>query len=356
MLYACGNHAGSDDFNGHTFTVEGMNITVAEHSPVLQNIKLETVAAGTYNAAFTTSCVVQTIPSHYAEIASPFAGRILRSHVQLGQKVSSGTTVFELISPEYTEAIKAYFQTKNEMELAKKNMERERDLYANKVGTAKDLEEATAGYELRMKDYEQVMMTLSVFPTNLQDATIAQMLEVKTPIDGEIVKNNITIGKYIREDEEAPVVVANLNKVWVKANVREKDIPLTARISDVEIRLSALPDTAFTGRIHYIGNMLNEETRTVEIIVECTNSSHIMKPNMYGTVRFINASTPAFIVPEPAILQDTDVRYVVVSEGENKFRKAPVVLAEGEQAMVVSGIHVGDRIVVEGAFYFIDAR
>jgi cobalt-zinc-cadmium efflux system membrane fusion protein len=353
LLCGCGNRAESGAFDGHQFTVEGETVTVAEGSPVLQNIKIEAVEAGTYSAAFTTSCAVEVIPSAYAEIASPFAGRILRSNVELGQTVSIGTTVFELVSPEYTEAMKAYFHSKSEMEQAEKNVNRAHDLHANGVGTARDLEEAETNHDMRLKDYEQAKMMLAVFPTNLKGATISQTLAVTSPVAGEVVRSNIVIGKYIRADEEAPVVVANLDRVWVKAHVREKDIPLTARITGMEIRLSALPDTVFAGRIRYTGSMLDEETRTVEIIVECENARHVMKPNMYGTVRFVNAPAPAFIVPEAAVLQDADERYVMVSEGGNRFRKTPVVF---DRTMVVSGLRSGERIVTEGAFYFIDAR
>ena len=48
---------------------------------------------------FTTSGVVQAIPSNYAEVASPVSGRITKSFVRLGQKVAPGSPIFEISAP-----------------------------------------------------------------------------------------------------------------------------------------------------------------------------------------------------------------------------------------------------------------
>ncbi|GHV56389.1 cation efflux system protein [Bacteroidia bacterium] len=358
VLSACGNRSGNDNTSNTSFTVEGNRITVPENSPVLQQIKIQAAETGEYQPAFSASGTVKAIPSHYAEIATPFAGRITRSFVRLGQKVSSGSPVFEISSPDFLETGKAYFQARQEMELALKSLNRERDLLANKVGAAKEVEEAEVNYELRKKDYEQVLAALKVYQIDPEKMTLGQPLIVRSPIAGEIVKDRITIGQYIREDAEALAVVANLDKVWITAYVKEKDIPFIRQIKDIRISLTALPDTSVTGKIYYTGDMLDEETRSVEVIIECENRDHRIKPFMYGAVDFINARVQALILPNSALLQDENSSYVMVCEKENVFRKSFVTTAPAGEAQtaVFSGINRGDRIVTEGAFYFIDAR
>jgi cobalt-zinc-cadmium efflux system membrane fusion protein len=357
-MTACGNHSGGNDADGNQFILDGNQITVAEHSPLLQNIKIQSVETGAYQASFSTSGVVAAIPSQYAEIASPFAGRIVKSFVRLGQKVSPGSPVFEISSPDFFETSKAYFQAKQEMELAHKNLNRERDLLAHKVGVAKDFEEAEVNYELQKKEYENALEAMKVYHTDPENTTFGQPLIVHSPIAGEIVKADIVIGQYIKDDADALAVVADLNKVWVKAHVKEKDIPLINRIANINITLSALPDTSVTGKIYYTGDLLDEETRSVEVIIECDNRDHRIKPFMYGTVQFVNEAAQVVIVPGSAVLQDEETRYVVVSEGGNKFRKASVTVAphSDKQTAILSGLHSGEQIVTEGAFYFIEAR
>jgi cobalt-zinc-cadmium efflux system membrane fusion protein len=358
LLPACGNHSGNDDTSSKTFTVEGIQITVAENSPVLQNIKIQSAETEAYQAAFSTSGEVQAIPSQYAEIASPFAGRITKSFVRLGQKVSKGSPIFEISSPAFFEAGKVYFQTKQEMELALKNLNRQRDLLAHKIGVAKEAEEAEANYEIKKKDYENALAAMSVYQINPNEAALGQPLIVRSPIAGEIVKNAIAIGQYIREDADALAVVADLNKVWVKAHVKEKDIPAIKHIADIKIKLAALPDMSITGKIYYIGDMLVEETRSLEVIIECDNRDHQIKPFMYGNVQLSSAPAQVVVLPNSAVLQDEDKRYVIVSEGGNKFRKASVtaVSTNDKQTAILSGIDSGEQIVTEGAFYFIEAQ
>ncbi|MDR3194811.1 MAG: efflux RND transporter periplasmic adaptor subunit [Tannerella sp.] len=359
ICVSCGNRSGSDEANDRQFTVQGNQITVAAQSPVLKHITIQPVETGDYRPSFSASGVVAAIPSQYAEIASPFAGRIVKSFVRLGQKVVPGSPVVEISSPDFFETGKTCFQAKQEMELALKSLNRERDLLANRVGVVKDVEEAEVTYALRRKDYEQALAAMQVYQIHPDSMTLGQPLTLCSPIAGEVVKSDIVIGQYIRDDAGALAIVADLDRVWVKAYVKEKDIPLCHRIADIRISLSALPDTLITGTVYYTGNLLDEETRSVEVIIECENAERRMKPFMYGSVRFTGDAAQAVTVPDAAVLQGEDSRCVIVSEGENTFRKVDVTVApgvEGNRTVILSGLQAGDRVVTEGAFYFIEAR
>ncbi|MDR0541737.1 MAG: efflux RND transporter periplasmic adaptor subunit [Dysgonamonadaceae bacterium] len=359
VLSACGSRSGSsDEASNRFFAVEGKQITVAENSPVLQRIKIQPVETGEYSASFSVSGTVKAIPSQYAEIAAPFAGRITRSFVRLGQKISSGSPVFEISSPDFLEAGKMYFQAKQEMDLALKNLNRERDLLANKAGVAKEAEEAEVNYEVKKKDFEQTLAALKVYQIDPDKMTLGQPLIVRSPVAGEIVKDQVVIGQYFREDAGPLAIVADLNKVWVTAHVKEKDIPFIRQIQDIRIHFPALPDTIIVGKLYYTSDMLDEETRSLEVIIECNNRDHQIKPFMYGTVDFTGSPAQAIIIPDSAVLQDEDNCYVIVSESVNRFRKTNVTLVPANEthSAVLSGLKSGERIVTEGAFYFIDAR
>jgi len=81
------------------FTVQGDTITVSKESSLAAKLKSRCCRTGNLLSKFTTSGVVKAIPTNYAEIASPFAGRITKSLVRLGQKVAAGSPIFEISSP-----------------------------------------------------------------------------------------------------------------------------------------------------------------------------------------------------------------------------------------------------------------
>ncbi len=359
VLCSCGSKTGgTENIETNTFQIEGNQITLSENSPILNKISIEAVNSSDYQATFTTSGIVRAIPTNYAEIASPFAGRIVKSFVRLGQKVTLGSPIFEISSPSFFETGKVYCQAKQEMELALKSLNREKDLLANNVGVAKEVEEAEVNYELKMKDYENAFAAIKVFQIDPDKMTLGQPLIVRSPIAGEVVKNNIIIGQYIKEDAEPLALVADLSKVWVVAHVKEKDICLIQHLSNVQIHLTSMPNETIEGKIYHISELLEEDTRAVEVIIECNNPERKLKPFMYGTVKLTDVPTKAFVIPNSAVLQSEESTYVLVSEGANKFRKSDILIASAneKETVIISGLNDGDKIVTEGAYYFIEAR
>lgn len=342
----------------HAVTLKGDTLFIGAESPVLSKITTETVKREPYRMEFTTSGVVKAIPSNYAEIASPVAGRITKSFVRLGQKVASGSPIFEISAPAVFEAGKSYYQARQEMELALKSLNREKDLMRNKVGVQKELEEAEVNYELKKKDYENMVAALKVFQIDPEDMALGQPLIVRSPISGEVVKDRIVRGQYMKEDAEPVAVIADLSKVWVVAHVKEKDVSLIQALDEVEIRLVAMPNKALSGKVYHISEMLDEDTRSVEVLIECDNSARQMKPEMYGTVKLSDREAEAIRIPTSAMLQEEDNMYVMVSLGNNNYRKQKVEagMTEDGKTVILSGLEAGDEIIATGAFYLLDVR
>ncbi|MCD7925047.1 MAG: efflux RND transporter periplasmic adaptor subunit [Bacteroides sp.] len=356
VLFSCtGKQAENDDLK---YTVQGDTVIVSSTSPIASKLKTATIREVPHQMVFTTSGVVKAIPTGYAEIASPFAGRITKSFVRLGQKVSQGSPIFEISSPTFFETGKAYYQAKQEMELALKNLKREKDLYNNKVGAQKEVEEAEVNYELKKKDYENALAALKVFQINPDELVLGQPLIVRSPISGEVVTDKLVIGQYIKEDAEPVVIIADLNKVWVAANVKEKDMPLVRSLEKVEVSLVSMPDKMIEGTIYHISEMLNEEIRAVEVLIECDNKDRAMKPGMYGAVTLTDKAANVVMIPTSAILQQENHAYVLVALGNGRYLKREIVtsVTDGDNSVIQSGLTPGEEIVTEGAFYLIEAR
>lgn len=210
---ACARSSKSGETTTPQVRVDNDIIAVAPGSPVLERLTTGKVTATPYRATFTTSGMVQAIPARYAEIATPFAGRIVKSFVRLGQKVVQGSPIFEISSPSFFDTGKAYYQAKQEMELALKSLNREKDLLKNHVGVEKEVEEAEVNYELKKKDYENAVAALKVYQIDPGTMVLGQPLVVRSPIAGEVVKDNIVLGQYIKEDAGPLALVADLSKV-----------------------------------------------------------------------------------------------------------------------------------------------
>ena len=331
----------------------GNSVYIAENSVILSKIKLMTVELKSYSPEFSTTGTVRPITGQMAEIAPLFDGRITRSFVQLGQKISVGTPIFELYSTDFSEIVKDYFQSLQTKKMKELNLQRQRDLVKNGVGVVKELEEAETDYELALKDYENTiasLKTLNIDPIHIE---MGQALKIVSPIDGEVVQTNIVIGQYVRSDAEPLAIVAELNKIWVVAQVKEKNIGSIFKDDKVEIRTEANPDQIINGNVFHISELLDEETRSIQVLVVCDNKSRMLKPGMFTGVHFIGSPKESIVVPSTALLQNEDETYVFVQEEKGKYhkRRVKVVTVNQNESLITEGLKAGDTIVSEGGIY-----
>jgi membrane fusion protein, heavy metal efflux system len=334
------------------------SIIIPGNSDLTLKIKTIKIKSEPYLKKIITSGIVKAIPNNYAEIASPFSGRIIRSFVSLGQSVEVGSPVFEISSPAFFEAGKAYYQTKQEMQLAEKNLKRQQDLFNNGVGTQKDLEESDVNFELTKRDFENSVASLKVYHVDPEELILGQPLIVRSPIKGEVVENNIVIGQYLKEDAEPVAIVAELSKVYVIGQLKEKDITSVHRSDEVEIRLTGIPDEPIKGKVFHIGEILDEATRSVQIYVLCENNERIMKPGMFVTTRFSESAGDAILVPASALYQLEETSFVFAFLGNDKYtkRKVEVGGTDSNRVIIKSGLRPDDEIVIEGGSLLLDIK
>lgn len=340
----------------HQILYSGDTIILADNSAIYDKLQIETVRPELYQKKLTTSGIVRAIPNNYAQIASPFPGRIVRCFICLGQKVKIGAPVFEISSPSFFEASNNYFRSRQELDLAEKNMKRQKDLLGNGVGTQKDFDEAELNYELTKRDYESSIASLRVYQVNPEELVPGQPLIIRSPIAGEMVENNIVIGQYLREDSEPVSVVAELSKVWVVGQVKEKDINSIHKSDEVEITLTGLPDITIEGTVYHISEILDEETRSAEVFIECDNKNRKMKPGMFVTASFTEPPDKEILISASSVLQMEGSSFVFISLGDNRFVRRMVEIAgtDNDHIILKSGLNPSDKIVTKGGIFLLE--
>ena len=361
LIVACGNNNATIETMDLVF--DGETIIVKENSPIFERIIVQKAQLQDFEAEFRTIGTVRPVAGKLAEIAPPFAGRIVSSSVRLGQKVGVGSPIFELSSSEFYEATKMYFAAQSANEVAQRNYNRQRDLAANGVASQRDLDEAQSEANIALQEFEQAKANLRIFNIDIVSFQMGQPLRVVSPIAGEVVKSDITIGSFVREDAEPLAVVADLSKVWVAALVKERYFGAIKQGDRVEIYTDAITGERYTngnskgvmGTIHYIGEILDEETRALEVIVECDNSNRDLKLGMFCEVHFLSSPIEAIILPASAIMQSLDSDYVFVEVEKGKLVRRKVETEShyyrSDIVRIISGISEGENIVIKGGIY-----
>ncbi len=350
---SCRNKHESENDHVNFIRQSGDTVILGQKSHSLDKIVTMKVANREYAYSFTTTGVVRPLTGQLAQISAPFEGRIINSFVRLGEKIARGAPIFSIASPEYFEAVRSLQETTKEHETAIKNFNRKKELMDQGVVSKKDFEEATLSLDLARRDYEKACANVKIFNVNPENTDSLNPLIITSPISGEVVSDNITLGQYLKTDSDPVVVVANLEKVWVVAHVKEKDLGKIKAKAQVEIITEGLPDKTFTGTVEYIGNIMEDQTRSVEVFIECGNSEKLIKPGMFVTVHFRYTIENAILIPATALLQDDDRTFVFVRLSDSIFirRTISVVSLENHQVLASSGLCNGDIIVSEGGIY-----
>lgn len=336
--------------------IKGDQATIPENNPIFKKIKTQVVTEQEHNDGVISAGTIQAIPNHYAEIASPFSGRITRSFIQLGQHISAGSPLFEILSSDYFSVQKDYTDALNDVQLAEKNYRRQQDLVKHGVGIQKELDEAETDFKNKKTSLSNASSALKVY--NSKGGGIGSPLIVRAPINGEIISNKIVNGQYLKGDADPVMIIAELSKVWISGDVKEKDIRFVNTGDQVYVKVSAYPDRNITGKVYHINEIVDEDTRSIKVLIECDNPDRKLKPGMYTTVQFSTTPEKAVMIPVTALMQQDSSQYVWVKTGNNQYTKRPVTTGETDEKTVriTSGLKPGEIIMTEGGIYMLDAK
>lgn len=350
-LVSCNN---KDTHNEEaSFIIKNDTVYIKNNDVLASKIKLSEVELVPYTKEVLTAGTVQPIPTQFAYIAPPFAGRVIRSHIKLGQEIKANTALFEIISPDFMATQKEYFQARSTKELAQKELKRKEDLIRNSVGSQKELEEAANALQIAEKEFENASAALRVYHVNAENMVLGSPLIVRSPISGQVINNNIVTGQYIANDSEPIATVADISQVWIAAQVKEKDIQFIHEGDDMEIHITAYPERSLKGKVFHIEEAVDEETRSIKVLSICDNKDRLLKIGMYATVHFIDKPSDFIQIPEKALLQGEKDSYVFVEKAPDIYLRTTVeveVTKEGK-AIISKGLEAHQKIISEGGYY-----
>lgn len=292
-----------------------------------------------------------------AHVSPRISGKIVAVKSSLGDSIAAGQVLAILDSVELGEALSRYHQSKTKLALAQANNERVKALVEKKIAARKDILQAETDYKTAQTELHTDEERLSLFGVNLSDVKgddhKKPLLPVRSPISGIITEKHAIVGE-LSDPSKSLYTIADLSSVWVVVDINEKDLAKIHRGQTASVAVGAFPDLKLKGRITYIADLVDQNTRTVKARIEVPNAGRKLKPEMFATIELALAADapPVLAVPEDA-LQDLDGKKVVfVAEKTDEFAARPVQTgrAAGGMVEIVSGLKEGEQYAVKGSF------
>lgn len=278
---------------------------------------------------------VGSLRSNESVIVRPeIAGRITEILFDEGQRVRKGTPLFRLDAAIARAQVE---QAKASLVLSRANHERAEDLYRKGAGTQRARDEAIS--KLRA---DEAMLALA--QATLDKATLV------APFDGIIGLRRVSVGDYVNPGQDL-VNVENIEQLKVDFRVPEIYSMQIKVGQTVQVRLDAIPDSAYDGAVYAIDPAYDPNGRAIILRARLPNRDGMLRSGMFARVTLlVDEREQAIIVPETALVPVGQNQFVYrVVDGKAVLTKVRIGQRRQGQVEIVEGLAPDSVVVTEGA-------
>lgn len=365
-------------------------------------LKLALATEETLDYSVKTTGEVVANANMLTHVNSPVTGRVIEVKAILGDHVVQGQTLLMVRSNDIEQAeadllqneaqVRADLkrdllqidsdisQAQAQIKLSESTYNRTKSLVDEKIASRAEFEAARTQYEkdkitletLRNKRVATISlsserMKLLTEPVKqklrtlgLSDAGIRKVLAtrevdpdvaVPAPEAGVVSERTINVGELV-DPSKCLFTIGDFHSVWVKADVYEKDIAKVREGQPIVLELDSFPGEKFHGKLNYVADSVNQETRTLLVRADVANSALKLKPKMFARMTIMVGEHRVLAVPRIAVQDAGSYKVVYVPAGPGQFEERKVKLGGevGGFVEVLAGLRCGEQVVTNGSF------
>ena len=337
---------------------------VAPAPELLSQLKLADVSTQPVAETLRVAGRIDFDEQRLARIGATITGRVTEVDALLGQEVKKGEVLARLNSSELSTQQLAYLRARSQLELNRRNAERAKSLFEADVIGAAELQRRESEYQISVAETRAAsdqLQLLGVTPAAIErlgkQGAVNSLTPVVSTLNGFVVERKLAQGQVV-QPADALFVVADLSRLWAVAQVPEQQVNQVKVGQSVIIEVPALGNEKLWGKLIYVGQTINPETRTVLVRTELDNRDGRLKPAMLASMLIEARAVERLVVPASAVVRENDEDHVFVAEGDGVFRLLKVKLGpeQGGQRVVLSGLKGEEKVVVDGAFHLNNER
>lgn len=310
-----------------------------------QKLQLDTAKFETVKNSVSLSGKIEANEDQWIKVYPVVGGVVEEMKVALGDYVKKGQVLAVIRSSEIADYQSQISSSASSLRMAEKNLISAKELMAAGLATEREIVSAEADLEKAKAEMNRVKQTNSIYGSSGN-----AIQTIVSPMSGYIIEKNVTDKMQFKVDGAQPFfVIANLEEVWVMANVFESDISKIHVGDEAEIKLMAYKDKIFSGKIDRIFNILDPQSRVMKVRIKMPNKDNILKPEMFAKINiFYDDNTGRLLsIPAQAVIFDDNKNYVVVYKGNCSLENREVELSRtiGSKAYINSGLLENEKVI-----------
>ena len=344
-------------------------VTMTEAGRAAAGITTAPVREVTRAEALEAVGVVSLDERRTARLGAIVDGVVAEVPVQPGDRVEAGAVLVLILSHAVHDVWAEYFMAaarqqhaEAEVNYARTAVARAERLVADKALAAQELErvraelsaaeEELASARADVRRTEQDLRHFGLTPSPDADPNENEHVPIRAPFAGAVIERQTSPGAAVTLGEPL-VVVSDLSRVWITAEIGEADLHRLSVPEPVEFRVTAWPDEVFSATLTTIGDVINPATRRIMIRAEANNADGRLKPEMFATLRVASEAPRRYlVVPEAAVQTLQGETVVFVEAGPGEFRRRAVTTGAGFDGDIEirEGLAAGEMVATGGAF------
>jgi len=250
-------------------------------------------------------------PQNQADVSVQMTGIVTSIKVTEGQKVKKGQVLAILESPEFAQLQEAYLTSKSNLEFLTLEYNRQKVLSDENVNSKKVFQKTKAEFDVEKTRAASLRRQLSML--NLSSASATGVMALVSPLSGYVTGINVKLGSNAEVGKPLLTVVDN-SKLHVDLLVYEQDLPKVKEGQTVRFLLTNQANAEIKGRVFSISKSFENDTKSVAVHTEITNSGENLIPGMYVNA-LVDVGTHAVqALPVDAVIKAEGREYIFVLE------------------------------------------
>lgn len=287
-------------------------------------IKVDTLPTRTLSGTVEANGQLEVLPQHEATVTAILGANVTSIKVIEGDKVNKGQVLAYLSHPNLTNLQTSYVKAYSRLQYLEKEMQRQKRLYEEEVGSGKTYQETLADYQAikaEVKGYEAQLKQLSLNVEKVQGGDIYQYVPVVSPINGYIEKVKVQVGQFVDPQTEMFTIV-NTDHIHADLMVFEKDVYKVKEGQKIAFTVESVPGATLTAKIYSVGKQFEQNPKAVHVHAEIKNKEDFLIPGMYinGKIRTGDNNTVRAL-PESAIIEEEGKPYIFMAEAHEEDGK-----------------------------------
>lgn len=289
-----------------------------------------------------------------AQVYPVVGGSVIKVAVELGDHVTKGQILAVVRSGEIAEYERQRLEAGNNVAIAEKNLQVARDLNAGKLNSSRDVVIAEKEFQTA-----QAGLQRSNEVSRIYNIGSGATYNVTAPLSGFIIDKNVTENMQLPPDRSEHLFsIAQIDEVWILANVPESEISKIAPGMEARITTLSYPDRVFTGQVDRIFNVLDDNTKSMKVRIRIPNADMLLKPEMSASVALQQKEARQLVaIPSSAVIFDKSKNWVMVyrSRSDIETRAVEVHRRQGDVTYLLSGLEAGEQVISANQMLIYDA-